>query len=214
LNVIIHNRDSLDWLSSVETNSIGAVVCDPPYGLEFIQGAGWEAGGGFSKPGIGGHTAWPSFSAATNSSAANPTCAVCGGRLRGVKKCVCPKPHDHWKPIGKRRNPANESLPEDRTSSGAILGNVKIREWHEGWLFEVFRVLKPGGTVKAFAATRTQHLLAAAMEAVGFEDLTVGAWAYGSGFPKSKNLTDEWDGWGTALKPAWEPFVVGRKPAQ
>lgn len=38
------------------------------------------------------------------------------------------------------------------------------------------------------------------------------AWAYGSGFPKSHNQHDEWEGWGTALKPAWEPIALARKP--
>jgi site-specific DNA-methyltransferase (adenine-specific) len=37
-------------------------------------------------------------------------------------------------------------------------------------------------------------------------------WVYGSGFPKSKNLDGEWEGWGTALKPAWEPIILARKP--
>jgi site-specific DNA-methyltransferase (adenine-specific) len=35
---------------------------------------------------------------------------------------------------------------------------------------------------------------------------------YGSGFPKSHNLKNDWDGWGTALKPANEPIVLARKP--
>lgn len=38
------------------------------------------------------------------------------------------------------------------------------------------------------------------------------AWVYGSGFPKSHNLKDEWYGWGTALKPALEPITMARKP--
>ena len=37
------------------------------------------------------------------------------------------------------------------------------------------------------------------------------AWMYGSGFPKSKNLKGEWKGWGSALKPAYEPIIVARK---
>jgi len=32
------------------------------------------------------------------------------------------------------------------------------------------------------------------------------------GFPKSHNLRGEWSGWGTALKPAWEPIILTRKP--
>lgn len=35
---------------------------------------------------------------------------------------------------------------------------------------------------------------------------------YGSGFPKSHNLGGDWQGWGTALKPALEPITVARKP--
>lgn len=38
------------------------------------------------------------------------------------------------------------------------------------------------------------------------------AWVYGSGFPKSHNLTGDWAGWGTALKPALEPITMARKP--
>ena len=37
-------------------------------------------------------------------------------------------------------------------------------------------------------------------------------WLYGSGFPKSHNLKEAWDGWGTALKPAYEPIILARKP--
>jgi site-specific DNA-methyltransferase (adenine-specific) len=125
---------------------------------------------------------------------------------------------------------------------------------------ECLRVLKPGGHLLAFGGTRTWHRLAVAIEDAGFEIRDNIAWLYGSGFPKSHNIskaidklhgaerevvgsriaddirggnmhaqnrgerhtiditasaTDEakeWDGWGTALKPAHEPIVVARKP--
>ena len=76
----------------------------------------------------------------------------------------------------------------------------------------VLRVLKPGGHVLAFGGTRTYHRLACAIEDAGFEIRDQIGWLYGSGFPKSHNLDGEWKGWGTALKPAWEPIVVARKP--
>lgn len=124
---------------------------------------------------------------------------------------------------------------------------------------ECLRVLKPGGHLLAFAGTRTQHRMAVRIEDAGFEIRDIIAWVYGSGFPKSLDVskaidkaagaerdvvgrhkrdagsksshqfesareleyeitvpaTDaarEWDGWGTALKPAMEPITVARKP--
>ncbi|MBG4613397.1 site-specific DNA-methyltransferase [Pseudomonas aeruginosa] len=77
---------------------------------------------------------------------------------------------------------------------------------------ECLRVLKPGGHLLAFAGTRTQHRMALRIEDAGFEIRDIIAWVYGSGFPKSKNLDGDWQGWGTALKPALEPITVARKP--
>jgi len=137
---------------------------------------------------------------------------------------------------------------------------------------EVFRVLKPGAHLLAFSSTRTYHRMACAIEDAGFEIRDQIGWLYGSGMPKSLNIskaidnaagaerevigqktyadgktrksggnetmhegyqrpwriddpqkserltapaTDaakQWDGWGTALKPAWEPICVARKP--
>lgn len=77
---------------------------------------------------------------------------------------------------------------------------------------ECLRILKPGGHLLSFAGTRTQHRMAVNIEDAGFEIRDMIAWVYGSGFPKSHNLKDDWDGWGTALKPALEPITVARKP--
>jgi len=136
---------------------------------------------------------------------------------------------------------------------------------------EVLRVLKPGGHLLSFGGTRTYHRMACAIEDAGFEIRDQIQWLYGSGFPKSLDvskaidkaagverkvvrskiglpgyslkhqgiggilagradgsldnsegecaitepateLAKQWDGWGTALKPANEPVVVARKP--
>jgi len=73
----------------------------------------------------------------------------------------------------------------------------------------VFDALKPGAHLIAFSGTRTYHRMACAIEDAGFEIRDQLAWAYGSGFPKSHNIGG---GWGTALKPAWEPICLARKP--
>jgi len=132
---------------------------------------------------------------------------------------------------------------------------------------ECLRVLKPGGHLLAFAGTRTQHRMAVRIEDAGFEIRDIIAWVYGSGFPKSLDVSKaidkaagaerevigesarhvgkktqrleglngsstfaetpgmgamltapateaakQWQGWGTALKPALEPITVARKP--
>jgi DNA modification methylase len=62
---------------------------------------------------------------------------------------------------------------------------------------EVLRVLKPGGHLLAFAGTRTQHRMAVQIEDAGFEIRDMIAWVYGSGFPKSLDVSkaiDKLDG--------------------
>ncbi len=54
---------------------------------------------------------------------------------------------------------------------------------------ECLRVLKPGGHLLAFAGTRTQHRMAVRIEDAGFEIRDMIAWVYGSGFPKSLDVT-------------------------
>lgn len=76
---------------------------------------------------------------------------------------------------------------------------------------ECLRVLKPGGHLLAFAGTRTQDLMGLGLRLAGFQIRDLLAWLYGSGFPKSMNLKDDWEGWGTALKPALEPITLARK---
>ena len=131
----------------------------------------------------------------------------------------------------------------------------------------ILDAMKPGAHLLAFGGTRTHHRLMVAIEDAGFEIRDVIMWVYGSGFPKSLNVskaidraakverkvvdtytargfsevsptedgrnqwaagevvdkvgyrteaaTDDakkWEGWGTALKPAYEPIILARKP--
>jgi site-specific DNA-methyltransferase (adenine-specific) len=135
---------------------------------------------------------------------------------------------------------------------------------------ECLRVLKPGGHLLAFSGSRTYHRMVVAIEDSGFEIRDQIMWIYGSGFPKSLDVSkaidkkagaerevvgtkttgaamsgkpsgeqigtggtsfgsgqnqvditapatpevQQWQGWGTALKPAHEPIVVARKPLE
>jgi DNA modification methylase len=54
---------------------------------------------------------------------------------------------------------------------------------------ECLRVLKPGGYLLAFSGTRTYHRMTCAIEDAGFEIRDMVEWVYGSGFPKSHNIS-------------------------
>lgn len=133
---------------------------------------------------------------------------------------------------------------------------------------EVLRVMKPGAHLLAFGGSRTFHRITCAIEDAGFEIRDCMMWLYGSGFPKSLDVSKaidkeagaerevvgkgrrsqvasdgwdrpwkhaameasrstvaeyaltapatpaarQWSGWGTALKPAFEPIILARKP--
>jgi DNA modification methylase len=158
---------------------------------------------------------------------------------------VVTDPPYHLTSIVKRFGAANAApagFGTDGAFSRASRGFMG-QEWDGGdiafnpalWA-EVLRVLKPGGHMVAFSGTRTYHRMACAIEDSGFEIRDQIAWVYGSGFPKSHDVskamdaaagvprdviksgaatTDaarQWQGWGTALKPAFEPICLARKP--
>lgn len=208
---ILHG-DCVEQLGLLPDNSVDAVVTDPPYGISFM-GKGWDAPGqmlGYMSTGDEQRGAF----------------AYGGTHSRGY----------------------------------ADNDNQAFQAWCGTWLVECLRVLKPGGHLLAFGGTRTWHRLTCAVEDTGFEIRDSIAWLYGSGFPKSLNVSKaidkaagaertegerewrggrrqsgvmgrnlgtqsltkfdtpatsdakKWDGWGTALKPAFEPIVVARKP--
>jgi site-specific DNA-methyltransferase (adenine-specific) len=166
----------------------------------------------------------------------------------------------------------DDTQTSDRSRKGAdgyarLAKGFMGKEWDNGatafavefWA-EIFRVLKPGAHVVAFGGTRTYHRMACAIEDAGFEIRDQIAWLYGSGFPKSHDVSKaidkalgverdkvkrvrfdgkptgyegasfnacdvsmqsgppitesarQWEGWGTALKPAIEPICLARKP--
>ncbi len=207
---------------------VDAIVCDPPYGLEFM-GKEWDSFADVRKATRG-----------TLTNMVNPN---------GAEKF-------------KTKAPAFDLSSQGRAS---------FQEWTEAWARAAMAILKPGGYLLAFGGTRTYHRMTCAIEDAGFEIRDAIMWHYGTGFPKSLNVskaidraagaerevvatvrykgggtehinrsnaavhdyrpdgyqkgenildvtapaTDaarEWEGWGTALKPATEIICVARKP--
>lgn len=219
---VIHG-DCIEVMRGMDSSSVDAIVTDPPYGLEFM-GKEWDGADGFRRslnPNDAGRDGAfgrisktsPEYSTASKAQATrkqvggipqatapsflggiNPKCLTCDRWQRGSNPCRCEEPE--W--------------TQDR-----LVRLHSFQEWCEAWSRECLRVLRPGGHMLAFGGSRTWHRLSCAVEDAGFEIRDSIAWLYGSGFPKSLNLTDkngDRTGWGTALKPAFEPIVVGRKP--
>ena len=127
-------------------------------------------------------------------------------------------PPYHLTSIVKRYSKENSAPPTSKSMGGAFVRVSKGfmgKEWDGGdiafrpetWELAL-KLLKPGGYILAFSASRNYHRMAVAIEDAGFEIRDQMMWLYGSGFPKSLNLGN---GWGTALKPAHEPIVMARK---
>jgi len=79
-----------------------------------------------------------------------------------------------------------ELMGKDWDGFGTPLG---FQTWTEQWAREALRVLKPGGHLLAFGGTRMYHRLAAGIEDAGFEIRDTLMWLYGSGFPKSLDVS-------------------------
>ena len=205
----VDDMDCLDGLKAMPDNSVDACVTDPPYGLSDHR----------PQDVVDCLTAW-----------------VNGQEYAPKKRGFMGRTWDSWVPG-----------PE---------------VWRE-----VLRVLKPGGHALVFAGSRTQDLMGMALRLAGFEIRDTLMWMYGTGFPKSLNVSKgidealgmeravigenpssrpnskrknaggfdghkgadesagiqyrtvagsddarEWEGWGTAIKPAYEPILLVRKP--
>lgn len=163
-HVTLWEGDCMEVLREMPDGSVDAVVCDPPYALDFMSSK-WD------NPQMLGQIAHG------------------GSHTRGYK----------------------DNDPR------------LFQEWCAQWASECLRILKPGGHLLAFGASRTWHRLCAGIEDAGFDIRDSLAWLYGSGMPKGQNVervlaqkgepgATDWHGWSTTLKPAFEPIVVARKP--
>lgn len=214
--IALYHGDCRTVMAQLEAESVDSIVCDPPYGLEFM-GKDWD------KP------------TQMVGDAARIVDGNKGAKSRGFAG-------------NYRRNDLHGKMLDYQRYMHVIFE-------------ECLRVLKPGAHLLAFGGSRTYHRLACAIEDAGFEIRDQIQWLYGSGFPKSLDVskaidaaagaqreivgenpynarrpnapvsdlcqqagwpsqitapaTDaakRWNGWGTALKPAHEPIVLARKP--
>lgn len=202
--------DSAQILQSLHDNTVDAIVTDPPAGITLL-GNEWDnplhltaesSGGGYSR---------------------NPLCRACNKYKRGWRNrpgCVCEKPDF-------------DSL--DRQTfmrDNFVNGLTKI-------FAECLRITKPGGYALVWSLPKTSHWTAKALEAANWQLVGSVAHVFAQGMPKSFNIAagieklynkqdkqikipdtkqsekedvQRWQGWGTALKPAYERWLLARKP--
>jgi len=246
--VTVLHGDCLEQMRAMEPNSVDAIVCDPPYGLEFM-GKQWDSFRG-SNSGI---TPPKKKSAGISKNGA----PVFSPNRRNQKCPDCNKwAYDH---------PGRKCECGGWKHAAQLMYSNGFQAFSYEWAVEALRVAKPGAHLVAFGGTRTFHRLACAIEDAGWEIRDTLSWMYGSGFPKSLDVskamdkaagaereeigrkragigrnsrngsefvgyvpnedekdvaitapaTDaakQWAGWGTALKPGWEPIILARKP--
>lgn len=111
----------------------------------------------------------------------------------------------------KSNGPTGKYARESRGFNGVKWDGGDIAFRTETWE-KAIKLLKPGGHIVAFSHSTRYHRLACAIEDAGFEIRDMLDWLYGQGSPKSHNMSDEFEGYGSAFKPAKEPACFGRKP--
>jgi DNA modification methylase len=166
--------DCLDVLRAMPDASVDAMITDPPAGIAFM-GKEWDDPKAWEQP-VSAHgftDGGDRVPAPTIGSARNPMCRTCHRHKRGWK--------DH---------PGCECVTPDYDDDHH---RFQVRDYFVGWLTsimqEALRVLKPGGHGLVWAIPRTSHWTGTALEEAGFEVRNRIAHLFGSGFPKSLDVS-------------------------
>jgi site-specific DNA-methyltransferase (adenine-specific) len=200
-NITLLKGDSRDILKSLEDNSVDSVVCDPPYAIGFM-GKGWDSGddnvandASFWKEVLrvlkpGGHLL--SFSHSRTYHRQAVAVEDAGFEIRDQIMWIYgsgfPKSHDIGKNIEKIKVGGKANLTQVGTKKGLVATNHNDKAKTSNPSGFSYRTNKKG--YSEVATDRTQV----------------------NGEIPVYEITNDYKGWGTALKPAHEPIVMARKP--
>ena len=237
----LYNGDCLEQLRQLEDNSVDSVVTDPPYGLEFM-GKEWDKfkTGRMEKYASGGEMHDPDSRRGKGGAGPNYTkraagrCKECGKQAWSGSPCKCENPQweidnsgqqtfqvftEAWatecmrvlKPGGYLLAFGGSRMYH-RLASGIEDAGFEIRDqimWVYGSGFPKSHnvgkaVDKLLGNERDVVGTNPNHRESDALFELGFQG--------GKGDGTITKGTSDWEGWGTALKPAHEPIVMARKP--
>jgi DNA modification methylase len=148
--------DCIEQMAEMPECSVDAIVTDPPYGLRFMG------------------KAWDKF----DSDEATRARERAGNhQTPGDPKAAHPT------------TPRSQGAREAGTYDLRLSGQQGFQREAYSWGMAMLRVLKPGAHLLIFGGTRTYHRLTCALEDAGFEIRDCLAWLYGSGFPKSLDVS-------------------------
>ncbi len=155
--------DCLEVMKDWPDNAFDGIITDPPYGLGFM-GKDWDTfkPGSLSLKVSKAQTAYEKSGKVDDS---NPN-------LKG-RKCS---------PIGSISSEAG-------SYDFSLDSNKRFQQWFTVWAAECLRIAKPGAIMLCFGGTRTYHRLTCAIEDAGWQIRDCVMWLYGSGFPKSHNIS-------------------------
>lgn len=197
-NLDLRTGDCIEVMRELPDNSVGSIVTDPPYGLEFM-GRSFDS----FKP---RRTTAPVPSewyedAGLEAPENTPEVSLLSFQGNLVKP-------DNWKEVLDGATPSYDSdtawkslYNVDSDDEDEDEGEVPVKvtdmhhfeEWNTIWLREAYRILKPGGVIKIFNGTRTYHRVCSAVERVGFEIEDLQGWIYSCLSDDTEILTDK--GW-------------------
>lgn len=202
--------DALALLGDLPDSTFDSVVTDPPYAIRRLRRDV------LSRPAL------------KRPSCGDPACADALNICATCSRADLIGKYSEVSMLGQQSQ--NWHASETHSRGYADNDPTQFQQWCGIWMDECLRVLKPGGHLVAFGGTRTWHRLACAAEIAGFEIRDSMAWLYSSGMPKSQNVerairsrastpdehqaAKDWSGWGTTLKPAFEPIVLARRPLE
>ena len=178
-DVVLYLGDCIEVMAEMDAESVDAVVTDPPYGIGFM-GKAWDAAAiterverdNASRGSLGPDSPTRPGRKKPRSSSAYGNRAIAAGPVR-----------DHT--LTRARSGSMHAGEYDLS----LTANAAFAAWCETWAREALRVLKPGGHLLAFGGTRTYHRLTVGIEDAGFEIRDCLSWLYGSGFPKSLDVS-------------------------
>jgi len=160
-DVRLYAGDCVEVMRELAAESVDAICTDPPYGWRFM-GKAWDGAQ------IEEHA------------------------RQDAERRRTLGPHSPTRP-GRETPRSASAFGSAAGQAGAydesLTGNRAFQAWCETWAREALRILKPGGHLLSFCGPRTYHRMACAIEDAGFEVRDSLHWLYGSGFPKSLDVS-------------------------